>query len=212
MKIKKCLIKGGGGQSNSNSLTNTKISLTDTTTSVTCIASANFTPKVSTSKTIVSTSETVNSSSQSINDPETFHTVASEEAIRNACKKQKNTYNFNHKWLSNPLYSKWLLEKTKEGKSVAYSKICDTNVVNRKPALDKHMETIKHQNNLKTIASYKPIQELFTFKPEDKLIKRAKIKISAFIAEHNLPISLVDHLVPLMANIFPDSKIAQKLR
>ena len=42
-------------------------------------------------------------------------------------------------------------------------------------------------------------------------MKVAEIKLSAFLAEHNLAFRTMDHLCPLLANIFHDSKIAKNL-
>lgn len=42
-------------------------------------------------------------------------------------------------------------------------------------------------------------------------IKRAEMKLAALIAEKDLPFQVMDTLVPLSKNIFPDSKIAARL-
>ncbi|CAH0551284.1 unnamed protein product [Brassicogethes aeneus] len=41
--------------------------------------------------------------------------------------------------------------------------------------------------------------------------KRAELKLCAFLVEHNLAIKLMDHLTPLLKNIFPDSEIAKNI-
>lgn len=46
---------------------------------------------------------------------------------------------------------------------------------------------------------------------ENHSIRRAEIKICAFLAQNNLPFSLADEIIPFLANTFPDSKIAQKI-
>lgn len=42
-------------------------------------------------------------------------------------------------------------------------------------------------------------------------VKVAEIKLAAFIVQHNIPFKVMDHLTPLLTNIFPDSKIAKEL-
>ena len=37
----------------------------------------------------------------------------------------------------------------------------------------------------------------------------AEIKLTGFLAEHNLPMALADHLTSLVRECFPDSKIAK---
>ena len=43
----------------------------------------------------------------------------------------------------------------------------------------------------------------------DILTRKVEIKLTGFLAEHNLPITAVDHLNSLIKECFPDSKIAQ---
>jgi hypothetical protein len=43
----------------------------------------------------------------------------------------------------------------------------------------------------------------------DKLTRKAEVKFTGFLAEHNLPLSAADHLGSLIRSSFPDSKIAQ---
>ena len=40
-------------------------------------------------------------------------------------------------------------------------------------------------------------------------IRRAEVKMVGFLAEHNLPLAVADHIGPLVKDIFPDSKIAK---
>ena len=38
---------------------------------------------------------------------------------------------------------------------------------------------------------------------------RAEVKVTNLLVQHNIPLSLADHLSPLIRNIFPDSEIAK---
>lgn len=40
----------------------------------------------------------------------------------------------------------------------------------------------------------------------EKQITASELKMCAFIAEHNLPVSVMDHLPEFIANVCPDSK------
>lgn len=42
-------------------------------------------------------------------------------------------------------------------------------------------------------------------------VKNAEIKLAGFLVEHNISFKTIDHLCPLLTNIFPDSKIAKEL-
>ena len=45
--------------------------------------------------------------------------------------------------------------------------------------------------------------------PLESQVRRAEVKVTGFIAEHNIPLAVADHLGPLFKNIFRDSKIAK---
>lgn len=48
--------------------------------------------------------------------------------------------------------------------------------------------------------------------PIDQQVKKAEIKLSGFLAEHNISFLSIDHLETLLKEIFPDSKICQKIK
>ena len=45
--------------------------------------------------------------------------------------------------------------------------------------------------------------------PLESQVRRAEVKVTGFIAEHNIPLAVADHLGPLFKDIFHDSKIAE---
>ena len=45
--------------------------------------------------------------------------------------------------------------------------------------------------------------------PLELQVRKAEVKMTGFIAEHNIPLAVADHLGPLFKDIFPDSKIAK---
>ena len=56
----------------------------------------------------------------------------------------------------------------------------------------------------------RPISHMLTQDNYSDQVKRAEIKMAAFIVEHNLPFRVMDHLSGLVSTAFPDSKIAAK--
>ena len=44
--------------------------------------------------------------------------------------------------------------------------------------------------------------------PESQ-VRRAEVKVTSFIAKHNIPLVVADHLGPLFKDIFHDSKVAK---
>jgi hypothetical protein len=77
----------------------------------------------------------------------------------------------------------------------------------------RHLETNAHKSIMKVFdkqpgakAFVKTDSELYTS------VIEAEVRASMFLCQHNLPLSTLDHLGPLMRSIFPDSKIAAKFR
>ena len=69
-------------------------------------------------------------------------------------------------------------------------------------AVTRRYLTKKRQQREIDTAFYKRDQ------PLDVAARKAEVKITGFLAEHNLPIAVADHIGPLLKDIFPDSKIA----
>ncbi|CAH1968566.1 unnamed protein product [Acanthoscelides obtectus] len=91
---------------------------------------------------------------------------------------------------------------------------CDSEIQADLTVLKNHSKGAKHLKNVKVIVKNQPkISTMFSNKNEASgQVSRAEIKIAALISEHNLPIKLCDHLIPLLKDIFPDSKIAQGMQ
>ncbi|KAF2888085.1 hypothetical protein ILUMI_18088 [Ignelater luminosus] len=51
-----------------------------------------------------------------------------------------------------------------------------------------------------------------TEKTVKEQVKEGELKLITFLAEHNLPFSLIDHLPKMVAAVCPDSKIADKMK
>lgn len=74
-----------------------------------------------------------------------------------------------------------------------------------------HGKGIKHEQNCKQLK--KPISTFFKKAPThlNADVSKAEIKLSAFIAEHNVSFMAMDHFSDLFKDIFPDSKITQQI-
>lgn len=82
--------------------------------------------------------------------------------------------------------------------------------------LIKHCGTAKHQNYVKAAIGQKSLSGMFSSQRKGMDIetktKEAEIRIAGFIAEHNLPFKLMDHLPALMTSVCSDSEIGKKIR
>lgn len=117
-------------------------------------------------------------------------------------EKDERVNKFNDGWLKMKEFEGWL-EKT-ENEDSSFCSICAITLIAHKSSLIKHKLSKRHKKNEAKIAH--PNQMV----PTDE-VKRAELKLCAFVAEHNLSLQVTECLVPLCKNIFPDSDIASKI-
>lgn len=128
-------------------------------------------------------------------------------------RQKKQNREFNDKWLVDITFKNWISKKEQDcGSVTAFCKVCNSAFVNHKPALVKHMQTAKHVQKVNSISKSTPITQVLKPKKEDELKKRAELKICAFLAQHNLPLSLADDFTSFLADVSPDSEIAKSLQ
>jgi len=95
----------------------------------------------------------------------------------------------------------------------AACKQCRTTMVAELTNLKSHAKGIKHKQ-MKAAGTIKqrPISSFVQTDANTDLkfnVQRAEIKLSAFMAEHNIPFLAADDLPGLLKECFPDSKIVQ---
>lgn len=115
------------------------------------------------------------------------------------------------------LFKNWLAEVLND-QTKAKCKACNTLMSCGKSELEKHNEGKKHQHNIKSLKGTSKLITLFSDSPQNSQIsntknqsKLAEIKISAFFAEHNIAFHLIDHLTPLLKEVFSDSKVCSNM-
>ena len=80
----------------------------------------------------------------------------------------------------------------------AYCRTCGKELVAGLSELKKHSSTKKHQENMLSISQSRPITQMLSRDYHSEQVKKAEIKVAAFIAEHNLPFCIMDHLSGLV--------------
>ncbi|CAH2000788.1 unnamed protein product [Acanthoscelides obtectus] len=127
-------------------------------------------------------------------------------------RRENRPQKYRCEWESNPHFKGWL--KAVKEKPTRAKCACDSEIQADLTVLKNHRKGAKHLKNVKVIVKNQPkISTMFSNKNESSgQVSRAEIKIAALISEHNLPIKLCDHLIPLLKDIFPDSKIAQGMQ
>ncbi|KAJ8960692.1 hypothetical protein NQ314_006032 [Rhamnusium bicolor] len=115
-----------------------------------------------------------------------------------------------------PEFKPWLRPvegKVFKGKCIA----CDAEFVSELSTIKKHQNSTKHKNIVAVKGKsssnvlMKFMQSASTSSPHKIDVKTAENKLCGFLAEHNISFLTMDHLCPLLVNIFADSKIAKDL-
>lgn len=130
-------------------------------------------------------------------------------------RKKKRTQHrhqkFRQEWCSLPELKNWLMPDKDPFKAAC--KQCRTTMVAELTNLKAHAKGIKHkQMEAAGTIRQLPISSFVQTNKNTEIkanIQRAEIKLSAFMAEHNIPFLAADHLPDLLKECFPDSKILQ---
>jgi len=115
-------------------------------------------------------------------------------------------------WELNPLFSSWL-RQDKKSLSKAMCIICNTTLATELSSINRHLKSKKHVTNSLSVTKSSSIEQ--SFNPKITLlsenVKNAEIKLTTFIAEHNISFNSMDHFSDLIKNCFPDSEIAKNI-
>ncbi|XP_028416846.1 uncharacterized protein LOC114541055 [Dendronephthya gigantea] len=128
--------------------------------------------------------------------------------------KKKYEQKFCNSWLTEGKFKDWI-EAKHEGTRMPFCKVCKVKLSCSKTALSRHLEGKKHQELFKMHADLtKSHTRIGTFMNgfSRDAVEKLKIKLSSFIVEHNLPISLSEDLLALLTSLFPHDKTANIIR
>ncbi|CAG9825754.1 unnamed protein product [Phaedon cochleariae] len=107
--------------------------------------------------------------------------------------------------------SKWLTLKYDK----PYCNVCKHILVGSKSHIKRHANTTNHIKKLSILEKSRNIQGTIENLPSVKLnvaINEGELKMCMFLAEHNLPFLLMEHLPGLIESVCPDSSIAKELK
>lgn len=92
----------------------------------------------------------------------------------------------------------------------------DINISHGRADLIRHGDTSKHKTNSQKLTNQRSVLEMFSNKNKEINIevkaKEADLRLAGFIAEHNLPFKLMEHLPDLIRATCSDSEIAKKIK
>jgi len=114
-------------------------------------------------------------------------------------------------WLEIKEFRGWLVRHPDNEK--AFCSACKKVLTCGKSELFKHATRQRHIFNMNKIrenlsTSLLTVDHNYNMDHINK-VKAAEIEFAAFVGEHNIAITLLDHMVPLMKRIFSDSQIAE---
>ncbi|KAK0179351.1 hypothetical protein PV327_005110 [Microctonus hyperodae] len=127
--------------------------------------------------------------------------------------KKKKQRKFNNTWLQDPLFKEWL--KISPNGDKPFCSICVRDLSCSRYVLVEHVQTQKHIDNYKCLYDRLPIAPVDTSRSMSKIklnmrLETVRMELSAFFTEHNLPIAIVDDLIPLLNRLYYDSKLSDK--
>lgn len=87
---------------------------------------------------------------------------------------------------------------------------CDVSVAHGgKGDIKLHVATTKHRNFVRAAEKQGTVDNLFFSSKEDSVV-RAECLFTGFLVEHNLPLSVSDHVGPLLRKMFPKCEDAKR--
>jgi hypothetical protein len=130
-------------------------------------------------------------------------------------KRQRKEQSFVETWLERSEFKKWLQAKRDhDGKRKPFCKICSKTITCSKTGLQRHLKSKSHENKVAALGSkICAVNSLFENNRSTAVrrVKSMEIKICAFLAEHDLAISISDNLVELLRSLFPKDDMLKTL-
>ena len=77
--------------------------------------------------------------------------------------------------------------------------------------LVRYSSSAQHKKSISSARSHRPINQVFMQNDDvcKRKVRSSEVKIAGFIAKHNLPITIADHIGPLLRDIVTDSDIVK---
>lgn len=139
----------------------------------------------------------------------------SDSAAATSSKTKKRKYNQQYKKEWEAEFKNWLAAGN--SKTEAYCKVCNKiiNISSGKLQLVRHQDSEAHRKKSRSINKQQTLTSFVHTKGTTSLetsLKKADCYISAFIAEHNLPFRVAEHIPVLISKICTDSDIAKNIK
>lgn len=144
---------------------------------------------------------------------EDYDSSSEEDKIEQKTKKKKYERKFNKTNLKNSKFKPWLIKKAGSG----FCKLCMKRVNGGAAHYLRHMDSLAHRKFIEKAGVTPSITKFSSIaESQEKHFKGqvygAELKLMMFIAEHNLPFLIMDHLTGFLKSVAPDSKIVKSIK
>lgn len=155
------------------------------------------------------------SSRGDVSDEDDPYNTDEERQQEPASKKCKVKYvqKFRYEWLQNKKFKSWLTPPSK-GSTKPTCSVCSTTVQCSKSGLERHSKSASHVRQSSGGSSQQKIDVAFLSDSQShKYSLLTESRISAFIAEYNLPFTISQPLVDLIKATSPQNSVeSEKLQ
>ena len=132
-------------------------------------------------------------------------------------KKRKKTSSreqpFMDSWLQLPQFKKWIQRRVgNDRKAKPYCGLCEQMLTCSKTGIKRHASSKKHQSREKLTTTTRSLSHMVSRISNDDVATTMEVKICAFIAEHNLPLSISDSIVAFLCSMFPNDDPLKKVK
>ena len=110
-------------------------------------------------------------------------------------------------WLTIPEFKGWLTKKLDCKKMKPYCKLCEKVLTCSKTGIKGHEVSRKHQEKPKST-----ICQMINQATTADATTTMELKLCAFIAQHNLPLSLSQDIVELLCSLFPNDAVLRNVK
>ncbi|KAL1441844.1 hypothetical protein MTO96_008236 [Rhipicephalus appendiculatus] len=128
-------------------------------------------------------------------------------------KRKKYVQKYKAEWEKLPQF-RGCITRSSKGTNFAFCKACDVHLAGGKRELDKHVATMKHVATAKRLVGQQTLLSMPSTSQvteESKRVSEGEIRLAAFLAEHNLPFTVMEHMPKLLTAVCPDSNVARKI-
>ena len=126
------------------------------------------------------------------------------DVLRGPSPKKPKIYKqkYNSQWEKHSELKGWIAPVRKDPYK-AFCNTCGKELTAGLSELRKHHSSKKHQELANAVKTTRPITEMVSIDTTVEMVKRAEIKMAAFVVEHHLPFQAMDHLSDIVTDIFP---------